>query len=662
MRLTVETGAIAESQEIEMKESKTASPQDSTWSRTLLHLILEKAHLMPHEVAMREKRFGIWNPITWEQFRDLVECFALGLQCIGLSQGDKVAIIGDNKPEWIIAQFGAIAAGGIVTGMYADCLPEEMLYLVRHSDARFLVLRDQEQVDKLLKVWESLKNQVLKVIVWDSRGMSHYYQEYPFLLRFQQLIQEAREKLKEEQGFLQKAVATLNPSAPALMLTTSGTTALPKLSMLSHQNLIFAATSYGEMVTMKKGDELLSLAPLPWIGEQLYNVTRFLMVGARYNFPEETETVRRDLLELQPFYFGGTPATWELLISTIQAAMDNADPLKKNLYHWAMEVALSCTEAELAGQCLSLWRKSLRSVLNFFVIRPLKNRVGLGRVKMAVTGGGAISPEVFRYFKALGIDLRQVYGQSECAGIATTHRAEDVRPETVGVPIPGVQVRISPDGEIQVKGPNVHLGYYKNETATREGFTHDGFWRTGDAGYMGEDGHLYVFDRFKDLMVLQDGTRFAPQDIETRLKFSPYIKEAVVCGADRPFVAAIVSIDLENVGNWAKRRGVSYTTLQDLSQRPETYALIREEIRKLCQRFPENIRVRRFAVLLKELHPDDGELTRTRKVRRSFVNERYQGLIQDLYSSKEFHHLDIQIRYEDGRLSSFQGKIRLQET
>lgn len=631
------------------------------FDRTLIGLILKNASEMPQAVAMREKRFGIWSPISWKEFREQVECFALGLRSLGLRAGDKIAIIGDNKPQWIVAQFGGIAAGGVVTGMYADCLPEEMLYLLRYAEARFVVLRDQEQVDKLLKVWDSLEVQVSRVIVWDSRGMSHYYRQHGFLLRFEEILQIGRKELGGRAGALEEMESALDPQTPALMLTTSGTTAMPKLSMLSHLNLIFAAQSYGQMVEMRKGDELLSLAPLPWIGEQLYNVTRFLMVGARYNFPEETETVRRDLLELQPFYFGGTPATWELLISTIQAAMDNADFLKKGLYRKAMEVALRCTEAELADQRVGLWRGILRGLMDFFVIRPLKNRVGLGRVRMAVTGGGAISPEVFRYFKALGIDMRQVYGQSECSGIATTHRADDVRPETVGVPIPGVEVRISPEGEIQVRGPNVHLGYYRNDQATREGFTEDGFWCTGDAGYMGKDGHLYVFDRFKDLMVLQSGTRFAPQDIETRLKFSPYIKEAVVFGADRPFVAAIVSVDLENVGNWAKRRGIPYTTLQDLSQRPETYQLVREEIRKLCERFPEEIRVRRFAVLLKELHPDDGELTRTRKVRRAFVNERYRALIEDLYSGTRVHPLDIQIRYEDGRLSSFKGDLHIEE-
>jgi long-chain acyl-CoA synthetase len=627
--------------------------------RSLIGLILRNAREMPTEVAMREKRFGIWTPISWMDFKEQVEQFALGLLDLGLREGDKIAIIGDNKPQWILAEFGTIAAGGVATGMYSDCLPEEMLYLVRYSDARFLVLRDQEQVDKLLKVWDSLEGKVSKAIVWDSRGMGHYYSHYPFLMRFEEVLKKGEEMKKDHRNFLEERASKLDPDSVALMLTTSGTTAMPKLSMLSHHNLLFAASSYGKLVAMQRGDELLSLAPLPWIGEQLYNVTRFLMVGARYNFPEETETVKRDLLELQPFYFGGTPATWELLISTIQAAMDNADFFKRGLYRVAIDTALRCTEAKVTGQRVGLWRNLMAQVLDFFVIRPLKTRVGLGRVRMAVTGGGAISPEVFIFFKALGIDMRQVYGQSECSGIATTHRKEDVRPETVGIPIPGVEVRVSEEGEIQVRGPNVHLGYYKNEKATREGFTEDGFWRTGDAGYMGEDGHLYVFDRFKDLMALEDGTRFAPQDIETRLKFSPYIREAVVCGDKKPFVTAIVSIDLENVGNWAKRRGIPYTTFQDLSQRPETYELIRGEIHRLCQRFPQQIRVKRFAILLKELHADDGELTRTRKVRRAFVYERYRALIEDLYSEKDTHGLDIQIRYEDGRVSTFRGNVRL---
>jgi len=431
--------------------------------------------------------------------------------------------------------------------------------------------------------------------------------------------------------------------------------------MLSHENLIFASESYGKVAVMEKGDELLSLAPLPWIGEQAYNVTRFLTVGAFYNFPEETETVRTDLLELQPYYFGGTPAVWELLISTIQAAMDNADFFKKYFYTLATRTALKCTEDELAGEDPGLWNRFLYWALDFLVLRSLKNKVGLGRVKTAVTGGGAMSPEVFKYFKALRLDLRQVYGQSECSGVVTTHTVDDVRPETVGVTIPGTEVKLAEDGEIMVRGKNVHLGYWKNEEATRKAVTEDGWLMTGDAGYFDKDGHLYVFDRSKDIMTIEDGTRFAPQDIETRLKFSAYIKEVMVIGDQKPFVSAVVSIDLENVGNWAKKRGISYTTVQDLSQRSEVYELVKNEIKTICERFEDNIRVKRFAILLKELHPDDGELTRTRKVRRAFVNERYAALIEDLYKNKEVHELDIQIRFEDGRQSSFKGDIAIEE-
>jgi len=631
-------------------------------AETLIDLIARNAAEFPSRPAMREKRYGVWTPTTWKKFAEKVEHFALGLKAGGLEEKETVAVVGDNKPEWVIAEFGTIAAGGVITGMYPDCLAEEVLYLISHSDARIAVLSDQEQVDKILKVWPRIAGMVKRVIVWDSRGMSHYYAEHPFLQRFEKVLEIGASEAKNDPDFLRQRASTISPQAPAMMLTTSGTTALPKLAILSHENFLVAGENYGKVVPMEDSDELLSLAPLPWIGEQLYAVVRWLMSGACYNFPEEPETLRRDLIELQPSYFGGTPSRWEDLVSIIQAAMDNADPFKRHFYRWAIRTALKNTEAQLAGKDHGLWAKLLSGFLGFTVLRSLRNRVGLGRVKTAVTGGGAISPEVFKYFKSLGIDIRQVYGQSECAGIATTHRDGDVRPETVGIPIPGMEVKLSEQGEIMIRGKSVMLGYYKNEKATREAFTPDGFLRTGDAGYFGEDGHLYIFDRFKDIMVLADGTRFAPQDIETRLKFSPYIKEAVICGANQPFVASIISIDLENVGNWAKKRRISFTTYQDLSQRPEVYELVREEIHKLCQRFPPNMRVRKFAILLKELHPDDEELTRTRKVRRGLIYERYKPLIEDLYQPKKKEHsLDIQIRYEDGRVSTFKGQVAIAE-
>jgi long-chain acyl-CoA synthetase len=301
---------------------------------TLIGLIVKNAGEIPDEVAMREKRYGVWMPMTWREFRDNVQRFALGLQSLGINPDDTLAIIGDNKPEWIIAEFGAMAAGGVPTGVYPDSLAEEMEYLVTYSEARFLVVRDQEQVDKVLNSWEMIKGRVDKVIVWDSRGMSHYYKEHPFLIRFEDVIELGAENESGQMDFLEKRAMEIDPSKPAMMLTTSGTTALPKLSVLSHENLIFASDSYGKVTAMEKGDELLSLAPLPWIGEQTYTVVRFLTLGTHYNFPEETETLRTDLIELQPYYFGGTPAVWELLISTIQAAMDNADFLKNIFTPW----------------------------------------------------------------------------------------------------------------------------------------------------------------------------------------------------------------------------------------------------------------------------------------------------------------------------------------
>jgi len=424
----------------------------SRLEETLIGLIVKNAIELPDADAMREKRYGVWRPITWSQFRDMVQRFALGLIEMGFQPDDKLTIIGDNKPEWIVAEFACMAAGGIPTGVYADSLAEEVEYLITYSESRFIVARDQEQVDKVLSFWDNIKQIASRVIVWDSRGMSHYYADYPFLERFESVLEKGAELEQKRPDFLNQRAQEIDPGQVAMMLTTSGTTAKPKLSMLSHENLIFAATQYGRVTPLVRGDELLSIAPLAWIGEQAFSVTRFLTAGAHYNFPEEPETARRDLLELQPFYFGGTPAVWELLISTIQAAIDNADRFKQFFYHLAINTALKRTEQELAGKAVSLSTRLLGGIMDFAVIRPLKNRMGLGRVKSAITGGGAISPEVFKYFKAMRIDLRQIYGQSECSGIATTHRKEDVRPETVGVPVPGIEVKVSADGEILVRG------------------------------------------------------------------------------------------------------------------------------------------------------------------------------------------------------------------
>jgi long-chain acyl-CoA synthetase len=624
---------------------------------TLIQLLIEQARKHPDRMALREKKYGIWIPTTWVELWNKSAAFGRFLQARGLKPGECVIVLGDNSPEWLIAEFGALYAGGVISGIYPDSLPEEVRYLIEKTEARFVVVRDQEQADKLLKIWEEISGRISAVIVWDSRGMSHYYGRYPFLLRFEAC-------LKEGEGGTANPFEAGVPASPdqvAMLLTTSGTTAKPKLALLSHHNLIFLARSFGQVVPMDDSDDILSLAPMAWIGEQLYNVVRFLDCGFRYNFPEEADTVRGDLIDLQPTYFGGTPSRWEDIASAIQAAIDNADFLKRRAYGRAIALCQKAVEKELTGESLGVWKGIQRSLARFFVIRPLTKQVGLGRVKVAITGGAAISPEVFKFFKALDIDIRQIYGQTECTAIATCHREGDVRPESAGVALPGVTVKISEAGEILVGGEGVMKGYYKNPEATAQAVDAEGFLRTGDAGFLDKDGHLFVFDRFKDVMHLGDGTRFAPQDMETRLKFSPYIKEAVVIGDGRPHITALISIDLENVGNRIKKQGVAYTTFQDLSQKPEVYQLIRGEIARLTEAFPDTMKIRRFANLIKELHPDDGELTRTRKIRRALVYERYQGLIADLYEGRSEHSLDIRIRFEDGHETNFSGQVTLLE-
>lgn len=627
-------------------------------SDTLIRLLIERARNHPNRIALREKKYGIWIPTTWADLWEKSAAFGRFLLTRGLKPGECVIVLGDNNPEWLIAEFGTLSARGVITGIYPDSLPEEARYLIESTDARFIVAGDLEQADKLLKIWEGgISRQVTAIIVWDSRGMSHYYGQYPFLLRFEDCLQEGLGKT----AIPYEELIPSSPDQVAMMLTTSGTTAKPKLALLSHHNLLFLARSFGQVIPLDLSDDILSLAPMAWIGEQLYNVVRFLDCGFRYNFPEEAETVRKDLIDLQPTYFGGTPSRWEDISSAIQASIDNADFLKRSTYGWAIALCQKAVEKELAGETLGLWKEIQRRLARFLVTRPLTKQVGLGRVKVAITGGAAISPEVFKYFKTLDIDIRQIYGQTECTAIATCHREGDVRPESAGVALPGVTVQISDTGEILVGGEGVMVGYYKNPEATAQAINEKGLLRTGDAGFLDKDSHLFVFDRYKDVMHLLDGTRFAPQDIETRLKFSPYIKEAVVVGDGRPFIIALISIDLENVGNRIKKRGVAYTTFQDLSQKAEVYQLIRGEIARLTGAFPDAMKVKRMANLIKELHPDDGELTRTRKVRRALVYERYEGLIKAFYGGQEEHSLDVRIRFEDGHEANFSGQVKIME-
>ncbi|MBU2549526.1 MAG: AMP-binding protein, partial [Proteobacteria bacterium] len=590
--------------------------------------------------------------------------FTLGLVELGIEPEDKVLIIGDNCVEWVIAEFGAIAARGVCVGAYQDMLNEEVAFMVTASGARYVGAGDQEQVDKFISIWDRISDQVRKVFVWDLRGMSDYLDRYPFLVSFDQVLALGWDRMKREpnlfeQGFLEKA----DPEEVAVMLPTSGTTGLPKLAMVTHGNFLFVGQAWEQIYPSLPNDEVYSFLPIPWIGEQ-FNIMRFVDAGFRYNFPESSDplAVRRDMTQLQSTFLGMSARMWEDICSNIMARMEDAPPLKRKAYNLAMTLGLDKAERLLEGRPtrLSLFRELLYRLLFFTTIRGVRQRTGLARIRTAFTGGAAIGREVFTFFTALGINLIQGYGMTECCCFCTVHRGDDIRPETVGPPLPGIEVRIDEAGMIWTRGPGNMKGYFKNPEETADALV-DGWLKTGDAGYWDEAGHLVVLDRQKDLMFLNDGTRFAPQDLENRLKFSPFVRDAVVMGDKRDFIVALISIDMENAGNWARNRNVAYTTFTDLAQNPRVYELVRSEVEKINQRLPETMRLIRFALLPKELHPDDEELTRTRKVKRRVINERYGSLIEALFTDERTHHLDIEIRYMDGRVSRLESDLHLED-
>lgn len=625
--------------------------------KTLTGLIEKWAHESPDTIAIRHKRFGIWRTITWKALHEKVLSFCKGLVALHMNPGDRLSIIGDNAPEWLIAEFAAMRLGGACNGIYQDMQLEEVAYLVTASQSRVVVAEDQEQVDKLVAIWDRIKENVVKVVVWDTRGMSHYFDRYPYLVHMDQVMEMGR---ADEQAARAVESLEVTPDMTALMLPTSGTTGLPKLSLISHSNMRHAADAWQSVHPMYLWDEAFSLLPLPWMGEQLC-MSRFLATGVGYNFPEGRESVKTDFLEIQPTIITMSPRTYEDICSDIRARMEDAGYIKKLIYNLSLNLGLERAEQLLEGKrAQGLIKRLLYAFCMFTTLGGLRQRVGLGRARQAFTGGAAIGREVFTFYMALGIDLMQLYGMTENCAVATVHRSDDVRPETVGQPFPDVEVRIDDDGMIYTKGPTNIRGYFNNPQETADTFK-DGWLKTGDSGYFDEYGHLVVLDRQKDLMHLADGTRFSPQELENRLKFSPYIREAVVFGDKRDTVTTMISIDMENVGNWANKRNIAYTTLMDLSQNDRVIELIKSEVQKINGRLPETMRLHRFVLLPKELHPDDEELTRTRKLKRNVINERYSAVVEALYTNNDTHDLDIQIRYMDGKVSRLRSTVRLEE-
>lgn len=623
---------------------------------TLPKLLREHARRNPARVALREKEFGIWQPVTWARYHERVRDFALGLRGIGFRRGDKLAIIGDNRPEWLYAELAVQSLGGVAVGIYQDSLADQVRYIVDHSDARVVAVEDQEQVDKLLDVRSRLPG-VERIVYDDPKGLAHYTD--PLLVAFAEVEARGREVARREPGAFDVEVDAGRGDDVCLLCYTSGTTGSPKGAMLAHRNMIEMGRSFSAVERMLPPDEFVSFLPLPWIGEQMMSVSSALFVGFTVNFPEEPETVQTDIREIGPQFMFSPPRIWENLCSTVQVKIQDSSPAKRWVYRWAMEVGSRVADRRFGRLPVPAGLRLRHRLARWLVFRALTDRLGLKRIRQAYTGGAALGPEVFRFFHAMGVNLKQAYGQTEIAGLSTAHRDGRIKFETVGEPFPGAEVRISDTGEILSRSPAVFLGYYKNPDATTETLR-DGWLHSGDAGIVDEDGQLVVIDRMKDVLTLADGSKFSPQLMENKLKFSPYVREAVVIGKDRPYVTALLNVDYGNVGKWAENRQLAYTTYTDLSQKPEVYQLLAEEIRRVNRDFPKVAKIRRFVSLYKELDADDDELTRTRKVRRTFVEQRYIEIIEALYDAGlEELKVEADIRYEDGREAKVRTAVRL---
>jgi long-chain acyl-CoA synthetase len=610
-------------------------------------------------VALKEKRYGIWQTITWAEWERRVRLFAQGLASMGFRRGEPLAILGDNRPEWVISELAAQSVGGMSVGLYPDGVLEEVEHVIQHAQVRFVVAEDQEQVDKLVALRDAGRLETVeRIVYYDPRGLEHY--ETPELVHFPDVERAGEDYEREHPGWFDEQVASVAPTDTAILCTTSGTTAKPKLAMLSHENLLSMGSSLMSLDPIKPRDEFVSFLPLAWIGEQMLAVGCGLQAGFAISFPGSSETVRADLREIGPRVMFSPPRIWQSLLSSVQVRLADAGWLKRALFRLGYAIGKRAAERRLHGGRLGpvLWL--LYPLAAATALRPVRNQLGLVRLRRAYTGGAPLGPDVFTFFHGIGINLKQIYGQTEICGIAVVHRDGDIRFNTVGVPIPGTDMAIAANGEILLRSPAVFAGYFRNEEATAEALR-DGWLHTGDAGYLEEDGHLVVIDRAKDVMEAPDGTPFSPAFVENKLKFSEHVEEAVVFGGEeRPFVTAMVSIDAETVGTWAERNHLSYTTYTDLAQKPEVYDLVADAVARANADLPESVRIRRFVLLHKQLDADDEELTRTRKVRRGTINDRYADIIRALYDpDSEAVTVTSVVTYQDGSQAEREITLRV---
>lgn len=596
-------------------------------------------------VAMREKEFGIWLPITWQDYLENVKYLALGLINLGLEEGDKVSMIGDNRPEGLWAEMATLCARGIGVWLFRDSLIDEVKYIIDHSDTRFIFGEGQEEVDKAISIFNECPK--LKKIIWDDpKGMRNYDQDY--LISLKEVQQLGRELEKDKPQLFEELINKGRGDEVALLFYTSGTTALPKGALLSHHNMLTMGQHLMAVDPCFDTDDYVSYLPFAWIGEQMMSISCGLQIGYTLNFPEEPETAQENIREIGPNVMFAPPRMYEQMTRTVQVKYLDSTWIKRKFYEFSTYIGYKVANLKFDKKPARWYWKVLEWLASISVQKKLKDHLGLSGVRNAYTGGAAMGPDHFRFFHALGVNLKQIYGQTEVAGISVVHRNGDIKFDTVGHPIPGTEVKIAEDGEILTRSPSVFLGYYKNPEATKKTLI-DGWLYSGDKGFIDDDGHLVVFDRTKDVFTLKDGKPFAPQYLETRLKFSPYIRDSWVIGDKKDYISAVLCIDYSVVGKWADEKKLNYTSYQELSQMPEIYDLVEKQIRQANKDLPDVAKVVKFTNLYKELDADDDELTRTRKLRRGFVEKRYEDIVNALYSDKNTVHIDTTIKYEDGR-------------
>jgi len=606
---------------------------------TLPKLLALHARDHAGEVAMREKDFGIWHPITWAQMHERVRAFTLGLRQLGVGKGDVVGLIGDNRPDWVMGEIAAHAAGAMSLGIYRDALDEEVAYLIVYADVKVVFAEDEEQVDKLLNLGERIHT-VKHIVYSDPRGMRKY--QDPRLMPATDLVAMGNELLAREPGLYDQLVAAGKGEDVAVLCTTSGTTSHPKLAMLPAGRLLRHCASYLSADPKGPEDEYVSVLPLSWIMEQVYAVGMAMLSRMRVNFVEEAETMMHDFREIGPSFVLFAPRLWEQIAADVRAKMMDASPFKQKMFELGMKLGL---------EALAQGRRSW--LADRILFKALRDRLGFTNLTSAATGGAALGPDTFRFFQALGVPLKQIYGQTETMGAYTVHRGNDVDFDTVGVPFDsGIEVKvIDPDhngvGEIVTRHPNMFAGYYRAEAATVADLR-DGWMHTGDAGFFDKKGHLVIIDRIKDIATTARGDRFSPQYLENKLKFSPYVAEAVILGDKRDYLAAMICIRFSILSKWAEKNRISFTTYSDLSSKPEVYEMVRSEVEKVNAGLPEAQRISKFLLLYKELDADDGELTRTRKVRRNVINDKYGTIIDAIYADQKAIDVDTTITFQDG--------------